>query len=152
MDMLIAFDGRRGHTRQAAEAMARAAVAAGAEARIAHIDMTDAGDVTSADALVAGCWIKGNAPFGGVRFGRMANWIKGLPTIDGMPAGAFCTYGFFPMFFADAVAHTGEALDRLQGGLEAKGAEVVATHAIHRRSPGRGAADFVNRVLEHVGV
>ncbi len=147
MEMLVVYDGQRGHIRKAAEAMAQAAMTMGAEARVMHIDLATPDDAALADGLLVGCWIKGNAPFGGAQFGRMAEWMKNLPALDGKPTGAFCTYGFFPMFFADAVAHTGEALGRLSEGLEAKGADVVVTEAIHRRSPARGAAEFVKSVM-----
>ena len=152
MDLLIVYDGSRGHTVKAVEAMARAAATTGAKARAVHIDLTDPDEVGSAHALVAGCWVKGNVPFGGPQFGRMADWMERMPSMGGRPAGAFCTYGFFPMFFADAVAHTGEALALMRAGLEAKGANVVATRAIHRRSAEKGAADFVTSVLQHVAV
>jgi len=150
MEMLIVYDGQHGHTRKAAEAMARAAVAAGAEAAVKPMDMAEPNDAVRADALVAGCWVKGHVPFGGAQTGRMIDWIERLPVLDGKPAASFCTYGLFPRLFADAVARTGETLNRLEAGLKEKGAEVVTTHAIHRRTPDDGAAAFVGSVLEHV--
>ncbi|MDH3470794.1 MAG: hypothetical protein OEM94_05715 [Acidimicrobiia bacterium] len=150
MEMLIVYEGERGHTRKAAQAMARAAVAVGAEATVKPIEMAEPNDAVRADALVAGCWVKGNVPFGGAETGRMIDWIERLPAMDGKPAGAFCTYGLFPRLFADAVARTGETLNRIEAGLGAKGVEVVTTHAIHRRSPDDGAAAFVGSVLKNV--
>jgi flavodoxin len=152
MDVLIVHDGQSGRTRKAAEAMARTAAASGAEATVKSVEVATPDDAAQADVLVAGCWVKGKVPFGDAQASRMASWIEGLPALDGKPAGAFCTYRGFPLLFADAVARTGETLNRLKAGLEAKGADVVATHTVDRDSPDRGVAEFVAEVLQQVEV
>ncbi len=147
MEVLIVYESNRGRIGSTAAKLAEAAEEFGATTTTRLADQATPDDVERADALIAGCWVKGNVPFGGREAAHMGNWIERLPYLDGTPAGAFCTYSFFPRTFPDVVARTAETLDLMSSGLEARGARVVATQSIHRRSRGKGIEPLVRAVL-----
>lgn len=148
MDLLVVFDGAVRGTRRVAETLGEAAAATGAEVRVASIATATPGDVARAGALLVGCSVKVRVPFGGNRPRPLAEWIRNVAGLEGKPAGAFCSYSFYPVLFADAVARTAETLHRLGEALREQGARVVGTHSFHRRSPAEGAAEFVRSVLQ----
>lgn len=140
MKVLVVYESRGGTTKRAAEAVAKAIGAAGHEAVLRPVAQAGPEDLEGADALFVGSWVEGYILFG-VRPAHAARtWLGRLPTLAGTPAGAFCTYAFHPR----------GTLAELRRGLEARGANVVAEHAFHRRRPEAGADAFVQGFLERV--
>jgi flavodoxin len=150
MDLFIVYDSDGGGTRRIAESLAEAASAEAAEVMLKTVARATSDDVASAGALLVGCGMNVKVPFGGARTHQMARWVSQLQPLAGKPAGVFCAYSSFPVFFSDAVARTAETLNELSMRLEATGATVVATHAFSRRSPDEGAVGLVHSVLQEV--
>jgi len=150
MDLYIVYNSDGGGTERAAEALAEAGSTQGAEVVLTPVATAAADEVANASALVVGCGVNMKVPFGGERPRQLASWITKLPPLEGKPAGVFCTYSSFPVLFSDAVARTAETLNELSTALEATGARVVATHALQRRSRGKGAASLVHSVLQEL--
>ena len=141
MKLLVIYESRGGITKRAAEAVAKAIRAEGHEAILRPVGETGPKDLEGADALFVGSWVEGFILFG-VRPARAARaWLTRLPALPGTPAGVFCTYAFHPR----------GTLAELRRGLEARGANVLADHAFHRRRPEVGAEAFVHALLERVG-
>ncbi len=141
MNVLVAYESQRGHTRQTAEAIATAVRAQGGEVVVKPVADVRAGDVQDADVLFVGTWVQGFILFG-VRPAGAAQWVPDLPPLMGKPVGVFCTYAFNPRSSL-------RALDKM---LEACGATVLGEHAFHRARPSDGAEQFVGGVLKSAGV
>jgi flavodoxin len=150
MEILVAYEGRRGRARQAADAVADAAASRGVAALIRAIDEVEPAHLTTTAAVIAGCWTVGKVPFGDRPTRRMARWVETLPPLDGKPVGLFCTYRFFPHTFADMTTRTAETLHDLSHRFELNGAKVVATRSINLRSIDSDAAKLVDRTFEHL--
>ncbi len=150
MDVLVAYESQRGRARRAAQAVAEAAAGHGVATLVRPIDDVEASDIAGADALIAGCWVRGDVPFGGEPARRMAAWVRGLPDLGGKPAGVYCTYRFFPHTFADTAARTAETLHKIGTGLELRGAAVTVTQSIHFGAMSDGAAKLIHRLLKQV--
>jgi len=147
MDVLVAYESRRGWARRAADAVADAAASHGVATLIRRIDQISPDHLAAADALVAGCWTPGKVPFGDRPTRRMTAWIERLPPLDGKPVGLFCTYRFFPHTFADTTTRAAETLHELSSRFEMKGATVAATRSIHFKAIEESATDLIDRVL-----
>jgi len=145
--MYVVCESRRGKVHQAADAISEAAAAHGVATLVRSIDETVLDDLLAADVVVAGCKLQSDTPFGGEPTRRMAAWINGLPALDGLRVGVFCTYAFFPHTFADVTARTSEALAGLSAAFEARGGEVVATQGLHQGELGGAAVSFVSKIL-----
>jgi flavodoxin len=136
MHILVLYQSRSGHTRHAAEAVARAARDLGHSAAVKSVIEARQADVEQADLLFIGTWVQGFILFG-VKPAGADLWVPALPKLAGKPVAVFCTYAFNPR----------RSLDRLSDLLAAQGAVVVGRRAFHRRSPDDGAADFVRQTL-----
>ncbi len=147
MDMYVVCESRRGKVQQAADAIAEAAAAHGVATLVRSIDETVLDDLLAVDVVVAGCKLQGDTPFGGKPTRRMVEWASGLPPLDGLRVGVFCTYAFFPHTFADVTARTSEALAGLSAAFEAKGGKVVATQGLHQGELDNSAISFMSKVL-----
>ena len=148
--LIVVCESKRGRAGAAADAAGGSAAARGVVASVGTIDEISPSQVAAADALIAGCWMPGKAPFGDDPMRRMAGWIDTLDPMDGKPVGVFCTYRFFPHTFADMATRTAETEHRLAGCFERKGAEIAAIRSIHFKSIDEGAANLVESVLDHV--
>ncbi len=129
MQVLVAYESRGGHTRQAAEAIAVAIRALGSEATVKSLKETTADDVGRSDAIAVGTWVEGFLFFGVGPAKTALGGLRQFPSLEGKRAAVFCTYGLNPR---DTLAVLGKAL-------EAKGAKVVAENAANRSHPDRGA-------------
>lgn len=147
MDMYVVCESRRGKVNQAANAISEAAAAHGVATLVRLIDEAVPDDLLAADVAVAGCKLQSDTPFGGEPTQRMAEWINGLPALDGLRLGVFCTYSFFPHTFADVTARTSEVLAALSAAFEARGGRVVATQGLHQGEFDGAAVSFVSKVL-----
>lgn len=140
MNVLVAYESRSGHTRRAAEAIGEAARSGGATVTVRRVADVTAAEVGEADVLFVGTWVEGLILFG-VKPAGTGRWAPALPSLDGKPVGAFCTYAFNPR---GTLATLGDVL-------RAKGATVVGERAFHRRRPTAGAEAFAKSVLAAAG-
>ncbi|MDX2342300.1 MAG: hypothetical protein QNL12_00495 [Acidimicrobiia bacterium] len=147
--MYIAYEGRRGRARRAAEAVADAAASRGVPTLVRSINEAVSEDLLAAPALVIGCWTKVDTPFGGEPVRLVTKWISALPELHGKPVGIFCTYTFFPHTFADTAARTAEVLALLGAGIEQRGGKVVSSHSFHFQAFEKSAATLVSEILDH---
>ena len=136
MNILVLYQSRSGHTRDAAEAVAQAARDRYHNVTIKSVIEVQNSDVENADAMFVGTWVHGLILFG-VRPAGAELWVPALPSLAGKPVGVFCTYAFNPR----------GSLKALSAMLAARGATVLAQQAFHRSRPGDGAAAFVQSVL-----
>ena len=140
MNVLVTYVSLRGHTRQAAEAIATAARAQGSDVVVRPIRDLQVSDVEQADVLFVGTWLRGWILFG-VRPAGAKRLLAALPSLSGKRVGIFCTYAVSPR----------GALRELRRLLEARGATVQAERAFQRDRPGEAVAPFVRTVVETAG-
>ncbi|MAS38007.1 MAG: hypothetical protein CL610_28690 [Anaerolineaceae bacterium] len=141
MNILVLYQSRKGHTRQAAEAIATAARSQNHNVVVKSVIEVRKVDVEAADVLFVGTWVHGLILFG-VRPAEAELWVPALPALAGKPTGIFCTYAFNPRGSLTIMADL----------LTARGAKVTAQRAFHRSRPGHGADVFVREVLQSVGL
>jgi hypothetical protein len=139
MNVLVLYQSRSGHTREAAEAIAQAARDLTYQVVIKSVIEVRKEDVETADALFIGTWVHGLILFG-VRPAGAELWVPSLPSLEGKPIGIFCTYAFNPR----------ASLQTLGDMLVARGAAIIGQHAFHRRRPSDGVKPFVQDVLQSV--
>jgi flavodoxin len=149
--MYIVYESRRGRARRAAEAVAAAAASHGMPTLVRAMSDAISDDILEAPALIVGCWVRVDTPFGGDPVRSVTSWIESLPELHGKPIGMFCTYTFFPHTFSDTAARTSEALAVLSGAIEEKGGKVVSSHSLHFQAFEKGAETLVTEVLDHTG-
>jgi flavodoxin len=137
MNVLVLYQSRSGHTRDAAEAIAQAARGLNYEANVKSVIEVRKADVENADALFVGTWVHGLILFG-VRPAGAELWVPALPSLEGKPVAVFCTYAFNPR----------GSLRALGARLAARGATIVGQRAFHRSRPSEGAEPFVQRVMQ----
>ena len=136
MNALILYNSRNGHTRAAANAIAKAAQDEGCDIKTMSVIEVRKADIELADVVFIGTWTQGLILFN-VRPAGAELWVPTLPPLDGKPTGVFTTYLFNPF----------GSLKTLGDLVAARGANVLAERAFHRRQPARGAAQFVESVL-----
>lgn len=140
MNILVLYQSRGGHTRQAAEAIAAAARQLGHAVTVKSVIEVRPADVEAADVLFVGTWVQGFILFG-VKPAGADLWARALPSLAGKPVGVFCTYAVHPR----------SSLRALSTLLEARGARVLGQRAFHRRRPTAGAEPFVRNILQSAG-
>jgi flavodoxin len=136
MHVLVIYHSRSGHTRDAAEAIARAARERSCDVAVKSAAEVRQVDIEKADMLFVGTWVHGMILFG-VRPAGAEQWIPSLPPFNGKPVGVFCTYAFHPR----------GSLKALSELLEARGAIICTQRAFYRSRPGDGAEELVRSML-----
>ncbi|MFN8529996.1 MAG: flavodoxin family protein [Anaerolineae bacterium] len=139
MHVLIVYQSRQGHTRQAAEAIGQAVRDQGHTVKLKSVIEIQKADIEQADVLFVGTWIQGFILFG-VKPAEARLWVPALPPLTNKLIGIFCTYAFNPR----------SSLQQLATLLTGQGAKIVGQMAFHRTKPGEGAAAFVQNVLQAV--
>lgn len=137
MHVLVLYQSRRGHTRDAAEAVAQATRSLNHDTVVASVIEVRPADIEKADVLFVGTWVQGFILFG-VKPAGADLWVPALPSLDGKTVGVFCTYAFSPRGSLRALATM----------LEARGATVVGQQAFHRRRPRAGTDLFAQRIVQ----
>jgi flavodoxin len=137
MKVLVLYQSRSGHTRDAAEAIAQAARDLNHEVNFKSVIEVRKADIENADALFVGTWIQGFILFG-VKPAGAELWVPALPSLEGKPVGIFCTYAFNPR----------GSLRALGALLAARGATILGQRAFHRSRSRDGVAPFVQSVLQ----
>lgn len=148
--VVVVCESQRGRASAVAEAARDAVRARGFEATVGVMEDVAPSTIAAADALIAGCWMPGKAPFGDEPMQRMMDWIESLDPLDGKPIGIFCTYRFFPHTFSDTATRTAETEHLLQARFEGKGGRIAAKRSIHVNSITEDTAALVESVLEQV--
>ncbi len=113
MRVAIVHDSRTGNTAAAAEQMAEAFRNKGHTVELRRVGEAD-GAVASADIVCVGSWTQGLFIIGQHPTAAIRDFIDRLPDMKGKVGVAFCSYALAP----------GKTLDKLAGGLAAKGATV----------------------------
>ncbi|HEY8524804.1 MAG TPA: flavodoxin family protein [Acidimicrobiales bacterium] len=138
MRAVVIYESLTGNTARAAQIVAAAARAEGADVAVYPIDNIGLKDLAEADLVFVGTWVDGLILFGH-RPGR-AGRLKKMPVIDGKRAAIFMTYAI----------HAGKALERFQRVVEERGATVVASTLLRRDRLAQGVEDFVRQALATV--
>jgi flavodoxin len=137
MNILVLYQSRNGHTREAAEAIGTAAREMKHNVCVKSVIEVSKSDIQNADLLFVGTWVHGMILFG-VKPAGAELWVPALPALDGKQAAVFCTYAFNPR----------ASLRTLGSMLEARGATIIGQQAFQRGHAGDGAAAFVQRILQ----
>lgn len=137
MNVLVMYQSRNGHTRHAAEEIARVTRDLNNKVSLKSVIEIQKADVDKADVLFVGTWVHGLILFG-VRPAGAELWVPALPRLEGKPVGVFCTYAFNPR----------GSLQMLGSMLTARGARIVGQRAFHRNGLNDGAKAFVQSVLQ----
>jgi flavodoxin len=136
MNVLVMYQSRSGHTREAAEGIGSAVERLNHTVSVKSVIEVSQTDVENADVLFVGTWVHGLIFFG-VRPAEAELWVPALPSLEGKPVGVFCTYRFNPR----------GSLRKLGTMLEGRGATILGQKAFHRSRTHDGVENFVQRVL-----
>ena len=134
MNIAIVYDSSTGTTAKAAEAMGKTMEAHGHQCRVQSISLADPVDVSEADLICVGSWVKGlfiirqHPTEGTMRF------IEQLGDLSGKNAVVFCTYKLA----------VGPTLRQMAKALEKKGAKVVGQYNYRGSEPNSKFASFAN--------
>ncbi len=115
MNIAIVYDSSTGTTANAAQRMGKTLEAHGHQCRVQSVAQADPADVSEADLICVGSWVKGlfiirqHPTEGTMRF------IEQLGNLEGKQTVVFCTYKLA----------VGSALRQMAQALEGKGAKVV---------------------------
>jgi hypothetical protein len=139
MNVAIAHNSSRGHTRRLAELMAGELAAHGVETKVVSVQRLSAEDVEAADLVCIGTWAEGLL-IAKVRPAGIEHWLPELPDLRGKPAVAFATYLFRPAGL----------LRELTSGLESRGARVVTAKAFRQNRLG-SVGRLVDEALAAIG-
>ena len=131
MKAVVLYESRSGNTMRAAELVAGALQAAGADVVLRPVLDAPLDETANADILFIGTWVDG-AIIAGHRPGGQRN-LRLLPDLWDIPVAAFMTYAIYPGRVTSAFARF----------LEHKGARVVLARAFHRKRLPAGIAEFV---------
>jgi flavodoxin len=129
MNVLVLYQSRGGHTRDAAEGIAEATRSLNHETVIKSV-------IEHADVLFVGTWVQGFILFG-VKPAGADLWVPALPSLEGKVAAVFCTYAFSPR----------GSLQALGAMLRARGATILGERAFHRFRPRHGTEQFAQRIV-----
>ena len=133
MKIEIVYDSSTGTTAKAAQAMGKAMEAHGHQCRVQSVLQADPADVSDADLICVGSWVRGlfiimQAPTEGTM-----QFIERLGNLAGKKALVFCTYKLA----------TGSTLPRMAKALAGKGANVVGQFKYRGPEPDSKFISFV---------
>lgn len=134
MNISIVYDSSTGTTAKAAEAMGKTMEEHGHQCRVQSVANADPVDVSDADLICLGTWVKGlfiimqHPTPGSMQF------IDRLGDLGGKEAVVFCTYKLA----------TGSTLPRMAKALERKGAQVVGQFKYRGPEPNSEFLAFVS--------
>jgi len=132
MNIAIVYDSSTGTTAKAAETMGKTFEAQGHRCKVQSIAKADPADVSEADLICVGSWVKGlfiirqHPTEGTMRF------IERLGDLSGKNAIVFCTYKLA----------IGSTLRQMAQALEGKGAKVVGQFKYRGPDPNNKFASF----------
>ncbi len=132
MNIAIIYDSSTGTTAKAAETMGKTFEELGHTCRVQSVTKADPADVSEADLICVGSWVKGlfiirqHPTEGTMRF------IEQLGNLEGKQTVVFCTYKLA----------VGSTLRQMAQALEGKGAKVVGQFKYRGREPNNKFASF----------
>lgn len=138
MRAIVIYESLTGHTRTAAESLARGLSARGVATVACPITQIDFQSLSAADLVVVGGWVDGLFVVG-QRPGRAGRFAT-MPALAGKRAIVFMTYAL----------HPGKALQKLSDAVADRGAEVLGGITIRRDKIPAGVDDLVERILDVV--
>ncbi len=142
MKVLVAYESRGGTTKKAAEAIGAAVSVEGNDVTVKPIRDVSDNEVTAADVIFAGSWVKGFIVVGVGATPHALKAIASWPSLAGKRAASFCTYHVSPK----------GTLGQIDAALKSRGAAVVGERSFHHNEPEAGAAVFARDVLATVDV
>ena len=134
MKIAIVYDSSTGTTANAAQKMGKTLEAHGHQCRVQSISLADPADVSEADLICIGSWVKGlfiirqHPTEGSMQF------IEQLGNLEGRKAVVFCTYKLA----------AGSTLPKMAEALEEEGAIVEEQFKYRGSEPNSKFASFAN--------
>lgn len=132
MNITIVYDSSTGTTAKAAETMGKTMEAHGHQCRVQSIALTDPADVSEADLICVGSWVKGLFIIRQHPTEGTMQFIEQLGDLSGKNAIVFCTYKLA----------IGSTLRQMATALEGKGAKVVGEFKYRGPEPSNKFASF----------
>ena len=134
MNIAIIYDSSTGITAKAAEAMGKTMEEHGHQCRVQPVASADPADVSKADLICIGSWVKGLFIIRQHPTAGSMDFIERLGNLAGKQAVVFCTYKLA----------AGSTLPRMRKALEGKGAKVVGQFKYRGPEPNKAFASFVS--------
>jgi flavodoxin len=134
MNIAIIYDSSTGTTAKAAETMGKTFEELGHTCRVESVAQADPADVSEADLICVGSWVKGlfiirqHPTEGTMRF------IENLGNLEGVQTVVFCTYK----------TAVGSTLRQMAQAMEGKGAKVVGQFKYRGPEPKNKFASFAS--------
>lgn len=140
MNAIVIYESLTGNTKKAAGFIVDELIAHGVAAVSCPTTDVDYQALADADLVIVGSWTDGLFLFGQkpANVGRLSQ----IPFLTGKQAAVYCTYAI----------ETGKTLEKLEGIIKDRGAEVIGGMAIRRNKLQEGSAEFVSRLLGVVSV
>ena len=140
MKIVVLYESRTGNTKRAAEYVAGAAAAAGAQVKLASVGEPPMNDLTDADLVFIGTWTDGIIIGGHMPGGRKN--LYNLPDLWDIPVAGFLTHAIHPGKVTKAFAKL----------LAYKGADVKLVRTFKAKNIPDGIAEFVAGAIAAAGI
>lgn len=132
MNIAIVYDSSTGTTAKGAETMGKEMEAHGHQCRVQSVAQADPADVSEADLICVGTWVKGLFIIRQHPTAGTMQFIEQLGDLSGKNAIVFCTYKLA----------IGSTLHQMAQALEEKGATVVGQFKYRGPEPNSKFASF----------
>jgi flavodoxin I len=142
MNIAIIYDSSTGRTKNAAQEMAQILEESGHHCIVQSVSTADPGEVSQADLICIGSWVKGifvilqHPSEGAMRFIERLGDVKGKKTL------VFCTYKLA----------AGSTLRQMAQGLEQHGADVIAQFKYRGPKPSDEFKSFATSLASSAAV
>ena len=140
MNAIVIYESLTGNTKKAAGFIVDELLSNGISATACPTTAVEYQALANADLVIVGSWTDGLFLFG--QKPASAGRLSQLPFLTGKQAAVFCTYAL----------ETGKTLEKLEGIIRDRGADVIGRMAIRRNRLQEGSAEFVARLLGVVSV
>lgn len=140
MQAFVVYDSPGGRTARAAREIARGIEKWNFTVAVAPIDETDPESLRRYDLVCVGTPVHGIVIAGVGPSKKVMRFIERMPFLPGVPAAAFCTYGWNPE----------DTLERVAAALRGKGLHVLATHASWMFNPTDGCRSLGELLAQQV--
>ena len=132
MNIAIVYDSSTGTTAKAAEVMGKMLEDQGHQCRVQSVAQADPADISEADLICIGTWVKGLFIIFQHPTEETMQFIEQLGSLAGKNVVVFCTYKLA----------AGSTLSQMAKALEAKGANVVGQFKYRGPEPNSEFASF----------
>ncbi|NCF67841.1 MAG: hypothetical protein GWP61_17895 [Chloroflexi bacterium] len=137
MNIAIVYDSMTGTTAKAAEAMGKSMEEQGHQCQVQSLSQADPTNVSEADLICVGTWVKGLFIIRQHPTEGTINFIEMLGNLSGKNAVVFCTYKLA----------AGSSLRQMAKALEGKGAKVIGQFKYRGPDPDSKFASFVTSLI-----